>query len=67
MLSQAQRGQLAAQLKTGASTRVISVDDWVLNEISAHLRTYGTGPGEVIVTNPAGQGGAAQFVRHLLA
>ena len=55
VLSQAQRGQLAAQLKTGASTRVIPADDWVLNEISAHLRTYGTGPGDVIVTNRLGK------------
>jgi integrase len=55
VLSQAQRGQLAAQLKTGASTRVIPADDWVLNEISAHLRTYGTGQGDVIVTNRLGK------------
>jgi hypothetical protein len=35
--SQAQRGQLAADLKTEASTRAIPADDWVLNEISAHI------------------------------
>src|SRR5262249_42559876 len=38
VLSQAQRGQLAADLKTEASTRTIPADDWVLTEISAHIR-----------------------------
>ena len=51
VLSQAQRGQLAADLKTEASTRTIPADDWVLNEISAHVQRFGTGPGDVIVTN----------------
>ena len=55
VLSQAQRGQLAADLKTGASTRTIPADMWVLNEISAHLQRFGTGPGEVIVTNRLGK------------
>jgi integrase len=55
ILSQAQRGQLAADLKTGASTRTIPADDWVLNELSAHVRRFGTGPGEVIVTNRIGK------------
>jgi integrase len=55
VLSQAQRGQLAADLKTEASTRTIPADDWVLNEISAHVRRFGTGPGEVIVTNRIGK------------
>lgn len=55
MLSQAQRGQLAADLKTEASTRTIPTDEWVLNEISTHLRRFGAGPGEVIVTNRLGR------------
>jgi integrase len=37
VLSQAQRGQLAVDLKTEASTRTIPADEWVLNEISAHV------------------------------
>ena len=28
---------------------------WVLNEISAHVRRFGTGPGEVIITNRLGK------------
>ncbi len=55
MLSQAQRGQLAADLKTTASTRTVPADKWVLNEISAHLQRFGAGPGEVIVTNRLGK------------
>jgi hypothetical protein len=55
VLSQAQRGQLAADLKTEASTRTIPADEWVLNEISAHVQRFGTGPGEVIVTNRLGK------------
>jgi hypothetical protein len=55
VLSQAQRGQLAADLKTEASTRTIPADEWVLNEISAHVQRFGTGPGEVIVTNRLGR------------
>ena len=54
-LAAAQRGQLAADLKTQASTRTIPADEWVLNEISAHVQRYGTGPGEVIVTNRLGK------------
>jgi hypothetical protein len=49
--SLAQRDQFAADLKTEASTRTIPADEWVLNEISAHVKRFGTGPGEVIVTN----------------
>jgi integrase len=49
------RGQLAADLKTEASTRTIPADEWVLNEISAHVQRFGTGPGEVIVTNRLGR------------
>jgi integrase len=55
VLSQAQRGQLAVDLKTAASTRTIPADEWVLNEISAHVQRFGTGPGEVIVTNRLGK------------
>lgn len=55
MLSQAQRGQLRADLKTGASTRTIPADEWVLNEISAHVQRFGTGPSEVIVANRTGK------------
>ena len=55
MLSQAQHGQLAADLKTEASTRTIPADDWVLNEISTHVRLFGTGLREVIVTNRLGK------------
>jgi len=55
VLSQAQRGQLAADLKTGASTRTIPADDWVLNEITAHLQRYGAGLDGVIVTNRLGR------------
>jgi integrase len=55
VLSQAQRGQLAADLKTEASTRTIPADEWVLNEISVHIHRFGTGPGEAIVTNRLGK------------
>jgi hypothetical protein len=55
VLSQAQRGELAADLKTEASIRTIPADGWVLNEISAHVQRFGTGPGEVIVTNRLGK------------
>jgi hypothetical protein len=37
VLSQAQRGQLGADLKTEASTRTVPADEWVLNEISTHV------------------------------
>lgn len=52
--SQAQRGKLAAELKTDASTRTIPADDWVLNQISTHIQQFGTGIDEVIVTNRVG-------------
>jgi integrase len=55
VLDQAQRGQLAADLKTHASVRVVPADDWVLNEINAHIQRYGTGPGGVIITNRWGR------------
>jgi integrase len=55
VLSQAQRGQLGAELKTGASTRAIPADEWVLNEISAHIQRFDTGPSEVIVINRIGK------------
>jgi hypothetical protein len=35
--------------------RTIPADEWVLNEISAHVQRFGTGPGEVIVTNRLGK------------
>ena len=35
----------------GQGEAFIPADDWVLNEITAHIRRYGTGPGGVIVTN----------------
>ena len=53
--SQAQRGQLDAELKTDASTRTIPADEWVLNEISAHIQQFGTGVDKVIVTNRVGR------------
>jgi hypothetical protein len=34
-----------------ASTRTIPADERVLNEISAHVQRFGTGPGGVIMTN----------------
>ncbi len=52
---QAQRGQLAADLKTSASARTIPADDWVLNEINTHIQRYGAGPAGVIVTNRLGK------------
>ena len=55
ILDQAQRGQLAADLKTSASTRVIPADSCVLSEINAHIQRYGTGPDGVIVTNRLGK------------
>ena len=36
--SQAQRGQIGADLKTSASTRTVPADDWVLSEVSAHIQ-----------------------------
>ena len=41
--SSAQRGQLAADLMTEASTRMVPADEWVLNEISALVGRFGTG------------------------
>jgi integrase len=55
ILSQAQRGELTAALKTSASTRTIPADDWVLNEVSSHIQKFGTGKGESIVTNRLGR------------
>jgi integrase len=55
VLSQAQRGQLAADLKTAAATRTVPADEWVMNEISAHIQRFGTGPSEVIITNRLGK------------
>lgn len=55
VLTQAQRGELGADLKTKASTRVIPADDWVLEQITAHMQRYGTGTGQVIITNRVGK------------
>lgn len=54
VLRQAQRGRLA-DLKTEASTRTVPADDWVLNDITAHIQRYGSGPEDVIVTNRLGR------------
>lgn len=53
VVEQAQNGALAP-LKTRASRRTIPADDWVLAEVTAHLQRYGTGPGQVIMSNRAG-------------
>jgi integrase len=55
VLTQAQRGQLGADLKTEASTRVIPADDWILEQVTAHMQRYGTGIGQVIITNRVGK------------
>lgn len=55
VLTQAQRGQLGAVLKTDASTRTIPADDWVLQQITSHMQRYGTGVGKVIITNRVGK------------
>lgn len=55
VLTQAQRGQLGADLKTDASARTIPADDWVLQQITSHMQRYGTGVGEVIITNRVGK------------
>ncbi|HSZ42983.1 MAG TPA: hypothetical protein VK817_23725 [Trebonia sp.] len=55
VVSQAQRGELSAELKTTSSTRRIPADDWVLNEIRMHVERFGTGPGGVIVTSRIGK------------
>ena len=55
VLTQAQRGQLGADLKTEASARTIPADDWVLQQVTSHMQRYGTGVGEVIITNRVGK------------
>lgn len=55
VVSQAQKGELAAELKTDASTRTIPADEWVLTEINAHIERFGTGPSQVIVSNRYGK------------
>ncbi len=42
VLTQAQRGQLGAVLKTDASARTIPADDWVLQQVTSHIQHYGT-------------------------
>jgi len=54
VLEQAQNGALAP-LKTAASKRTVPVGDWVLQEITAHLQRYGTGPGQVVMSSAAGR------------
>jgi integrase len=54
VVEQAQNGALAP-LKTRASRRTVPADDWVLTEITAHLQRYGSGPGQVIMSNVAGR------------
>jgi integrase len=54
VLEQAQNGALAP-LKTAASRRTVPVGDWVLEEISAHLQRYGTGPDQIIMSNAGGR------------
>jgi hypothetical protein len=49
------RGELAADLKTEASTRTVPADDWVLGMITAHVDRYGTGLDGVIITNRVGR------------
>jgi integrase len=55
VLTQAQRGQLGAVLKTDASARTIPADDWVLQQVTSHIQRYGTGVGEVVITNRIGK------------
>jgi integrase-like protein len=51
---QAQNGALAP-LKTAAFRRTVSVGDWALKEIGAHLQRYGPGPGQVVMSNAGGR------------
>ena len=53
VVEQAQNGALAP-LKTRASRRTIPAGDWVLGEITAHLRQYGPGPGRPSCRTRAG-------------
>ncbi len=54
VVEQAQNGALAP-LKTRASRRTVPAGDWVLAAITAHLQRYGTGPGQVVMSNAAGR------------
>jgi integrase len=54
-VSQAQRGELDADLKTEASTGTVPADEWVLREADAHVARFRLGPGGNIVTNRLGR------------
>jgi integrase len=54
VIEQAQNGALAP-LKTRASRRTVPADNWVPEEITAHLQRYGGGPGQAIMSNAAGR------------
>ncbi len=54
VIEQVQNGALAP-LKTRASRRIVPADDWVLEAVTAHMQRYGTGPGQVIMSNAAGR------------
>ena len=53
MAEQAQNGALAP-LKTKASQRVVPVGEWVVEEVAAHLKRFGPGHDQVIMSNAAG-------------
>ncbi len=42
-------------LKTRASTRVIPLDDLVLNAVTAHMQRWAPGPGQILITNRLGK------------
>jgi integrase len=45
----------AVPLKTKASTRVIPADDLVLNAVTAHMRRWAPGSGQLLITNRLGR------------
>jgi integrase len=55
IVSQAQRGELDADLKTDASTRTLPADEWVLREVDNHVARFGLGPNGNIMTNRLGR------------
>ena len=54
IIEQAQHRALAP-LKSKASVRTVPAGDWVLEEITAHIERYGTGPGQVIMSTRSGR------------
>ena len=56
IISQAQRGELAAELKTDASTRTVPADDWVLTGVSAHI--IGSAPALAVSSSRTGSAGS---------